>query len=61
MPGKGFHLRAIDKGTTADHRLHGCIDLLFEPEILAMQVDHLYLFFKHYVICFPIYIFYSTY
>ena len=54
MPGKGFHLRTIDKGTTVGHRLHGPIDLLFEPEILSMQVDHLYLFFQHYIICFPI-------
>ena len=47
MVTKSLHLRAIDKGASIYHRLHGRIDLTTQTFILLPQVYHLYLFLKH--------------
>ena len=47
MVTKSLHLRAIDKGTSIYHRLHGRIDLTTQTFILLPQIYHLYLFLKH--------------
>ena len=47
MVTKSLHLRAIDKGASIYHRLHGRIDLTTQTFILLPQIYHLYLFLKH--------------
>ena len=44
---KSFHLRSIDKSAAFNHCLHRRIYLLFQAMILSLQIDHLYMFFKH--------------
>ena len=53
---KSFHLRTVDKGTAFNNSLHGCIYLLFQAMILTLQVNHLYMSFKHLSYCIPLFI-----